>query len=62
VDAEDKNVKIYDTELNLKAIWDLSIITGRLEIEPEDITISDDDKRLYLGEVNKHTIVYMERD
>jgi NHL repeat len=62
VDAKDKNVKIYDAELNLKAIWDLSTITGRLDIEPEDITISDDDKRLYLGEVNEHTIVYMERD
>jgi DNA-binding beta-propeller fold protein YncE len=62
VDAINKNVKIYDTELNLKITWDLSTITGGLEIEPEDITISDDDKRLYLGEVNKHTVVYMERD
>jgi hypothetical protein len=62
VDAINKNVKIYDTELNLKVTWDLSTITGGLEIEPEDITISDDDKRLYLGEVNKHTIVYMERN
>jgi DNA-binding beta-propeller fold protein YncE len=62
VDAINKNIKIYDTELNLKAIWDLSTIIGGLEIEPEDITISPDDKRIYLAEVNKHTVVYMERD
>lgn len=62
VDAINKNVKIYDTELNLKAAWNLSTITGELEIEPEDITISDDGKRIYLGEVNKHTVIYMERD
>jgi tripartite motif-containing protein 71 len=62
VDAINKNVKIYDTELNLKVIWNLSTIIGGLEIEPEDITISDDAKRIYLAEVNRHTIVYMERE
>ena len=63
VDAINKNIKIYDTELNLKGIWDLStIIGGGVETEPEDITISNDDKRIYLAEVNKHTVVYMERN
>ncbi len=63
VDAINKDIKIYDTELNLKGIWDLpTIMGGAMEIEPEDITISDDDKRIYLAEVNKHTVVYMERN
>lgn len=62
VDAINNNVKIYDTEFSLKATWNLSTIIGGLEIQPEDITISDDDKNIYLGEVNKHSVIYMERD
>lgn len=61
VDAQIKEVKIYDTDLVHLATWDLRDIVDSI-IKPEDITISDDDENIYIADSESNFVYWLKRE